>query len=282
MAVPARRQRQLHSSSPPRLLARNESYTPAECYAACNVLLNSPPEFLFNVFFENGTYHCTCCLICVQQRPVEGAAVYETCTVANEVVIGGKLYRKHAQPGKKLLYFVSLARAVSKGRQSRGAIEGLGLRITLPAGVTHLETLAAPPLRPSNSKGMQKYTQPDSLEAGDGSGEVLTWNNISLSSQQKVQHLAVRVQVLGVDSLLRLRDRSGAKGTGRKRIHTIPLAFGASVFQMGGVNGTQPICERSAPSSVAEVTVKRKTEEVLWWKRDAAHSASVGHQVGSF
>ena len=255
------------------MLAHNESYTPAECYAACNVLLNSPPEFLFNVFFDNGTYHCTCCLECLEQRPVEGAEVYATCT--NDVVIGDKLHPKHAQPGKKLQYLVAIARAASRGKRSRGAMEGIGVRITLPAGVAFLNALAAPRLR-AHSKGPQKcWTHPDSLEVADGGGQVLTWNSISISSRQKVQLLAVRVRVLGADLLLRLGDTSGRgrPPSGNKRIYTIPLTFGASVFQLGGANGTQFTCERAAPSRVAEVQVKRKTE-ALWWKRDA-RSASV-------
>ena len=144
---------------------QNTPYTTENCFATCKALLSDSSNLYFNLYFENGVYHCTCCLDCVDPRFLASAQVYETCTVTKDVTLKAKLNRKHVLPGMKLQYAVVIKRLQdeNKGkgrhllqRNQSATLEGLGVRITLPEGVVYTKTKTFPPFLTKGEGGRRR------------------------------------------------------------------------------------------------------------------------------
>ena len=81
----------------------------------------------------------------------------------------------------------------------------------------------------------------------EGGGTTLTWYNVSFAPHQRRQMFKISVQVVEASLLLPLS---------KKIDNRVLLIFGASVFQLGGIDGTKVICAQPAPESVAEVKIR--------------------------
>lgn len=108
-------------------------WTPETCYTACKARLNNAPSFVMNIY--NLQQVCTCCTRCEGLRYVPGAQVFATCAgPASGLTVAAKAWpgKKGVRRGGKVVYALRL--------RNTPALQGLGVRVVLPPGVTVVGT----------------------------------------------------------------------------------------------------------------------------------------------
>jgi hypothetical protein len=209
--------------------------------------LKNPSSFLFNLYYENGAYHCTCCLDCIEIRSVPDGRVYETCSATSQVVLKVKLNRKHVNSGSKLQYKLLVKRRQQEKARQQTAISGVGVQAILPSGVAYIQTESMPALRTRTDLGL--------VGVGEGGKTILTWTNLTFAPKQRYQLLKIHLQVRKPFNASALYPKMYKKG-----MAMVHLPFAAKLFQMGGVNDILMTCQRSVPNSTAVV----KTQQQGW------------------
>lgn len=189
------------------------SGSPESCFESCKEQLGVD-GFEFNIYEQNGSPVCTCCLNCISKRAKPNAKIYQTC--AEDISLRGTLSRSRTvRAGRTIVYKVQV-----KNPSKTTSWTDLLLTVNLPDGVTYLDS------KLSYDKRAQKSTT-------SANKNVVTLTDLSLRAHQK-RTFQVKVKV----------DADTSAAT--------QLSFSATLSQTAFADA--PYCARSTDASEVIIT----------------------------